>query len=305
MSQNQLKRISEKSGPLKVIAGTPDRPLVIGDIEISCYVLEDETRVLSQRGMIAGLGMSRGGTGAGDRLAHFVGQNALQPFVSGGLVPVIADPIVFKNPVGGGVVYGYPATALADICDAVLDARKAGALQRQQEHIAEQCETLVRAFARIGIIALVDEATGYQEVRDRNDLNQYLDLYLKEERAEWAKRFPTKFYRQIFRLHGWEWKGMHVNRPQVVGHYTNDLVWDRIAPHVREELDRRNPKNEMGYRQARHHQWLTEDVGHPALQQHIGGVCALMIDSSSWESFKGKLDNVYPKLEDMEIENVA
>ena len=29
---------------LKVIAGEPDRPLVIGDIQIACYVLEDETR---------------------------------------------------------------------------------------------------------------------------------------------------------------------------------------------------------------------------------------------------------------------
>ena len=31
--------------PLEVIAGAPDRPLVIGDIEIPCYVVEDETRV--------------------------------------------------------------------------------------------------------------------------------------------------------------------------------------------------------------------------------------------------------------------
>ena len=35
--------------PLKVIAGAPDKPLKIGDIEIDCYVLEGEKRVLSQR----------------------------------------------------------------------------------------------------------------------------------------------------------------------------------------------------------------------------------------------------------------
>ena len=34
---------------LKVIAGTPDKPLRIGDIETLCYVLENESRVLSKR----------------------------------------------------------------------------------------------------------------------------------------------------------------------------------------------------------------------------------------------------------------
>jgi hypothetical protein len=39
-----------------------------------------------------------------------------------------------------------------------------------KSHIAKQCELLVRAFARVGIVALVDEVTGYQEIRDRETL---------------------------------------------------------------------------------------------------------------------------------------
>jgi len=53
------------------------------------------------------------------------------------------------------------------LCETVLQARKDGKLQSQQMHIAEQCEILVRGFARVGIIALVDEATGYQDYRSR------------------------------------------------------------------------------------------------------------------------------------------
>jgi hypothetical protein len=68
----------------------------------------------------------------------------------------IRKPIKFVPPGGGPVAHGYEATILADICDAVLS----NVLQRQQEHIADQCEILLRGFARIGIIALVDEATG-------------------------------------------------------------------------------------------------------------------------------------------------
>ncbi|MCY4454038.1 MAG: hypothetical protein OXC01_19030 [Immundisolibacterales bacterium] len=46
-------------GPLKVIAGAPDSPLVIGNINIDCNVLEDETRVLSRGGFQAALGRHR------------------------------------------------------------------------------------------------------------------------------------------------------------------------------------------------------------------------------------------------------
>ena len=76
---------------------------------------------------------------------------------------------------------------------------------------------LTRGLAHIGIIALVDEATGYQEVRDKLALQAILDAYLRKELAAWAKRFPDEFYREMFRLKGWQWQGMSVNRPQIVG----------------------------------------------------------------------------------------
>lgn len=45
----------------KTLAGSIDKPLIIGGIPIDCYVLDDETRVLSPRGMFKGLGVKRGG----------------------------------------------------------------------------------------------------------------------------------------------------------------------------------------------------------------------------------------------------
>jgi hypothetical protein len=39
---------------------------------------------------------------------------------------LIESPLRFRHPAGGNLAYGYPATILADICDAVLAARKAG-----------------------------------------------------------------------------------------------------------------------------------------------------------------------------------
>ena len=93
---------------------------------------------------------------------------------------------------------------------------------------------------------------------------------------------------------------MRVNRPQVVTKYTNDIVWDRLAPGVREELERLNPKTEQGRRRSRHHQWLTEDIGHSALQKHLNGVIVLMKSvvqaKGGWDEFKRRLQRVFPKI---------
>lgn len=118
--------------------------------------------------MIGALGMTKGGSShkGGTRLAKFVSGERLISFAGKELLERTREPIKFRTP-SGNLAFGYEATILADICEAVLAARTAGALQRQQEHIAKQCEILVRGFARVGIIALVDEATGYQDDRSR------------------------------------------------------------------------------------------------------------------------------------------
>lgn len=275
--------------------GSPDRPARIGEWEFPCYVLNDGRRVFVQRGMMDALDMKQGtaGRGGGDRLSKFVQTRALNRFIPEQLANVIKNPITFQTP-RGGKAYGYEATVLADLCDAVLEARKTGKLHYQQEHIAARCEMLVRAFAKVGLVALVDEATGFQEVRDRQALQAILDEHLRKEFASWAKRFPDEFYKQIFRLRGWVWRGMKVNRPQVVAKYTKDIVYSRLTQGILSELETRNPI-ENGKRKTKHHQWLTEDVGHPALAQHLYATIGLMRIANSWDEFKRMLDRAYPK----------
>lgn len=157
-------------------------------------------------------------------------------------------------------------------------------------------EIILRAVARVGIIALIDEATGYQEIRDKDTLQKILDKYLLKEYAKWAKRFPDDFYREMFRLRGWQWKGMSVNRPSVVGKYTNDIVYERLAPGVLQELKRLNPKDEKGNRKAKYQQFLTEDTGVPALDKHLHSIMALMRASASYPQFERMLARSFPKL---------
>jgi P63C domain len=99
------------------------------------------------------------------------------------------------------------------------------------------------------------------------------------------KRFPDEFYKEMFRLKGWEWLSICGKRPSVVGTYTNDLVYERLAPGILAELEGRNPKDERGNRRGKHHQLLTDDVGHPALAQHLHAVIGLMRAAGTWDQF--------------------
>lgn len=280
------------SQPLEVIAGAPDRPLAIGEIEIPCYVLEDETRVLSQRGITAGMGLN---PEAGFRMPSLMSSKGVSKFVSSELGPALNNPILFKNPVGGGNAYGYPATLLPDICGAVLEARRAGTLASIHNEIADRCELLVRGIARVGIIALVDEATGYQEMRARRALATILEEFIAKELQPWTRTFPFEFYEEIFRLHGWPGPD-GAKRPGVIGHYTNDIVYARLAPLVLDELCRLNPVRPSGNRRNRHHQWFTPDIGHPKLKEHLAAVTALMRASDDWSGFQESLQRAFPAL---------
>jgi hypothetical protein len=276
--------------------------LKIGDLEIECAVLEDGRRVLSQRGVNRALGRTHGGAefrrkqeSDGGGLPIFLMPKYLQPHISNDLATVVRQPIFYKTGRGGANAHGIDATLLPQICDVWIRADDAGDLAPQQESVAERARILIRGLAHVGIVGLVDEATGYQEVRDKQALQAILDAYLRKELAAWAKRFPDEFYQQMFRLRGWQWRGMSVNRPSVVGKYTLDLVYERLAPGIVEELEKKNPKDGKGNRPAKHHQWLTEDVGHPALAQHLHAVIGFMRASATWDGFYRLMQRAFPK----------
>jgi len=257
------------SRTLKATHGSPDRPLRIEalNLEIPCYVLENGKRVITQGGALTALDMSPGSAtkGGGDRLTNFSTTKSINPHVTRELSDMITHPIRFRAQ--GNVAYGYDATMLPEICEAVLASRQADDLNKQQEHIAKRCEILMRAFARVGIVALIDEVTGYQELRDKEALQEVMKAYISGMLLEWTKTFPIEFYKEIFRLRGWVWNDGKM--PPVVGKYVNDLVYDRLAPGILAELQRLNPPNEKGYRRHKLHQYLTRDVGHPALSRRL------------------------------------
>lgn len=281
-----------------------DGPLPLGGTELIAAVLPTGKRLLSQGTFLSALGRSRtpprgtGGSSTVDGLPFFLQAEPLQPFISDEL-RLSTTPILFRLKDGRRTV-GYEAELLPKVCEVYLKMRDAclretGKVPTRYRHIIESCDRLIRGLATVGIIALVDEATGYQDTRDRLALQAILDKFLRKELAAWAKRFPDEFYEQIFRLRNWQWRGRSKNPPQAVAQYTKDLVYARLAPGILKELEQKNPRDDRGRRRGKHHQWLTEDVGHPALAQHLYALVGFMRVAKSWDQFMAWVDVAYPK----------
>jgi hypothetical protein len=280
----------------KAICGSHDKPLVIGETSIPCYVLEDETRVLTVSGLSEGIGLARGGSmiAGMNRLELFVSRKLIKPFVSDELTQRIHNPLVFIT-TSGGKAYGYSAEILVELCEAILAARQAGVLQKQQLRFAQQCETLTRGLARVGIVGLVDEATGYQQIRAKNALETILNQWLTKELQPWRKQFPDEYYKRIFELNGWPYDPGSVRRPGVIGLWTNDIIYGRLGPGLKEQLEDYAGRDDEGKLKHHLHRYLTTGHGIPELQTHLAGVVALMRASTNWKQFKEMLQRAYPK----------
>jgi hypothetical protein len=274
----------------------------IGEAEIPCAVLNDGRRLITQSGFMVALGRARQAKGRqhydGDvNMPAFLTAKNLKPFIHSDLA-VTSSQVEFKT-VGGKKAFGYAAELLPKVCEVFLKAESAGVLLTMQKHVAIQSRILLIGLASTGVVALVDEATGYQDERPRDALQAYLEKVISKELAAWVKKFPDEFYENIYKLRGWTWPGMGKNRYSVVGTYTRDLVFERIAPGLLPELEKRSPKDEKGNRQNKLHQWLTEDIGDPMLAQHMHSLIMFqrlaIANGYGWHRFVKMVDQVLPK----------
>src|SRR5689334_11665470 len=135
--------------------GSDKTPLIVGDIEIPCYVLSDGTRVLSRTGFLRAIG--RTGKAKGGRVYDdefktpvFLSGDNLQPYITKEILEN-SSPIPFKAP-NGTVSIGYKAELLPDVLWAFADAMDAGKLKQSQLHIGQRAKMLLRAFTNVSII---------------------------------------------------------------------------------------------------------------------------------------------------------
>lgn len=292
------KKDAKNSLPKAIKSGQ----LKIGDLTIPCCVLDDGRRILSERGITDAFFPTRPnakqfGLAAGAQLPVFVASNTLKPLMNMEYWGGAGSPVHYIDVDKENV--GFDASVLPAACEIWLKARDLGLLIGRQGTRAAKAEIVMRALAHIGIVALVDEATGYQEIRAQDALQQYLEAIISKELAVWVKKFPDEFYENIYKLRGWKWSGMSKNRYSVVAHYTRDLVYERMAPGLLKELEQKSPVDGAGQRANKLHQWLTGDIGDPMLASHLQSILTLqrlaIANGWGWNKFMTMVDQVMKK----------
>jgi hypothetical protein len=233
--------------------------LPIGNNELPVYVLDDGRRLISRTGATTSLTQTPGGD-----LQSYIGVSALQPFldldVEDQLIEFTLRGVTHKT------VRGLTAETFLAICRAYVAASAAGALQTdRQRTIAAQAAVFLAACADIGLIALIDEATGYQLMRPEDALRIKLNLFLEDEMRQWEKTFPDELWAEFGRLTNWR-GATNSQRPKYWGKLVNELVYGYLDRDVAQWLRDNAPKPRHG---QNYHQWLSSQYGLKKLTEHI------------------------------------
>lgn len=266
---------------------------------IPCSVLDNGKRVFSMMGLLRAFG-----SGAKSRVTladgvtpvpEFLSAANLQSHISPELRSKLENTIEFRPMDGGRTAHGYAADILNLICDALLDARSAGVLRPNQLKVASAGEALMRAFSKVGIIALIDEATGYQADRASDELQRLVEAYVVEDMRPWVGLFPDSFFKQIYRIHGWQYQPGVTQGPRYVGKFINKYVYERLPGEVVAKLRALNPV--IGKRRKhKHHQFLSEDIGEPTVDRHLASVTTLMSVANDKRHFDDMFRRAFPKV---------
>lgn len=282
-----------------------DLPIIGHTVPCAVIVIEGEViRLVSERELVKSLGGKRGGShwlrarsdSAAANLPPILSAVNLRQFISDELRDGLATRYPYKVPGRGGfVANGLRGELYPMICEVFLKARDADALLESQEELAISADILMRALAHTGIIALIDEATGYQKKRAIDGLARILEAFIAKELQPYIPTFQPDFYEQLFRLRSLDFKTDSVKRPQYFGYLTNDIVYRRLAPGVLEELKKVTERNDAGRPTHKYFQRLTSNLGYPKLREHLGAVVAVMKLSSNYADFIGKLDQIAPR----------
>lgn len=279
-----------ENGQIELPRATHQGTMNVAGLVLECYVLADGRRVFNKRGMARALGLKSEGGNAFMKTMSGKGIGSNLPIT---LQERIQNPLNFK-PLTQDLAHGYDANVLMDVAKAIVAADKSGKLTKTQHALAMKAQVLVNAFAKVGVVALIDEATGYQQIRSPEALRLLIQQYVDEEMREWEKEFPDSFYDEINRMYGNKQlkrtkNGIVVqNRPQHIAGFTREYVYKPLENgEVLKELDRVNPVvDKKGTRRARFHQHLKLGYGLEKLRKQRQEVQTLVAVSDSVSVFK-------------------
>lgn len=293
---NATGEIAERSGVI-----------TIGVVEIPCAVMADGTRLVSERAVTKAFGGKRGGSHwkrlkeagtDGAKVPVFLSAKNLNPFIDNDLGLGLGRRRVYRSKAGAADSNGIEASLLPKICNTFLKARDANKLHPSQGAIALQADVIMRGLAEVGINALVDEATGHDQVKKKNEYREMFQAFIRNECREWEREFPNQFFDIVYRLHDLP-KSTTGKHPQFFGKFIRKYVYAPLATSsgaVLDLLDQANPVvYANGGRRFKMHQFLSDMVGIPSFRAHIWQVVGIGNASKNKASFERNFNMAFPQ----------
>lgn len=260
-------------------------PGTLADSEIECYVLSDGRRIISRTGATSFLTDRKGGGNLESYTKVQALTDYMPPNLTGEMVEFSLPGVVNKT------VKGMEAETFVEICRAYVSAWQANTLESDaQRTIAARAAMFLGACAKVGLIALIDEATGYQYERPVDALQFKLKLFLVEEMRKWEKTFPDDLWVQFGRLTNW--KGSLHQRPKYWGKLVMKLIYEYLDPDVAQWLRDNAPKPIKG---QNYHLWMTEQYGLKKLIEHIWKVIGVASTCQTMTELENKMEELYGK----------
>jgi hypothetical protein len=270
--------------------------LPIGDVKLDCYVLEDGRRLFHKRGMARALTLKSDG---GNAFLKTISGKGIGSAITPELREKIENPIVFK-PLNGDPAHGYEAGTLIEVLDAIIQARNDLKLLPNQMFLALQAEIIIRSAAKVGIVALIDESTGFIADKRKAEYRELFQQYIADEIRQWDKEFPDEFFDMIYRLYGL--KRINPNsfkHPVFFSKFIRKYIYKPLANSngaILEELESKNPVvYSSGGRRHKLFQFLSDQVGLPAFRQHLWKVVGIGAGAPDKAMFDKAFDRAFPQ----------
>ncbi|MEN2786746.1 P63C domain-containing protein [Sphingomonas qilianensis] len=278
-------------------------PLTVGEITVDAYRLKDGRRVISKKGMADILGLKSAG---GNAFLRSMSRPGVRSEMPADTWQQIENPIYFKildpdsKSETGSTADGYEAATLIDCCKAIVAAQQANKLHGAQHFLYVRAEVIMRAAAKLGITALVDAAVNYVPDHRKGEYQALFEKFILDECREWEQEFPRKYLDMIYKIYGLRQISPDTTRtPRFFGKFTRKYIYAPLAHSkgaLLEELDRKNPVvYTNGGRRYKFIQFLTEQIGLPALRQHLWQVIGIGSVSNGKDQFKRNFYKAFPE----------
>jgi hypothetical protein len=277
---------------MKALYGSPSHLLKINSIDLECYILDDNTRIIGANKLEKAFGLD---SKSDNSLYNFILNISRYSNVSDDIISVLQTPILFEillDDQTEKTISGYNSCLLFPICNCILKANSAGFLSVNQLKTAKIADKILKGSETKLLSNWIDEVTGFTFFKEnaKSQFRNYLMKIKNDAAFEWVVTFTDVFYEDLFIFIQSNWHDLSHN-PSKMADFIYSLIFLRIDDKILADLRSTKPKRSYVNKNG-----VLLNREHPNLQQYNQNINSFLKESDFERSeFMQLLIKNYPK----------